>query len=83
MILSIIGLGAVIVPALLLLLMTARTREVPDVPTEDRQVNAKDIQDTTNKQSFSSNKLVPSPFSSPASSSALPKESSKSSGTSK
>lgn len=68
LILSVIGLGAVVVPAVLLLVLTARTKEVPDVPTEDRQINTKNIQDATDK-------LVPSraPFASPATSSATPK----------
>lgn len=71
LILSIIGLGAVIVPAILLVVATSKTVETPSVPTEDRQINEENI-------------TVQSPISSSASASPLtapfkPKESTSSS----
>ena len=79
MILSIIGVAAVVVPAVLLLIATSKTKEVPAVPTQEREIDAKNIQET-------SKKLVPSqpPAPSAATSSGSPfksKESTKSSGT--
>ena len=67
LILSLIGMSAVIVPAILLIVATSRTKEAPSVPTQDRQIDDQNISDSVNKFS-----PPPSPLS--GSSSASPSQ---------
>ena len=69
LILSVIGLAALILPAVLLLVLSSRTREAPAASTEEREVNARNIQDTASQLALQSPAASPAP----ASSSALPK----------
>lgn len=69
MVLSLVGVSAVVVPAVLLLVVSSRTLKEPEVGTNTRSVDTGNIEKTV--------KLTPSPAATPkiASSSALPAES--------
>ena len=79
LILTIVGMAALVVPVVLLIVATSKTKEVPNVPSEERQIDTGNIQNKAGQ-------IVPSPTpavsSSPATSSAKPKESTNSSSTS-
>lgn len=71
-ILSIIGLSAVLIPAILLVVLTSRgPGKEPEVPTQKRQIDTEGIQDTVRKIP---KKEVILPKASPASPSAEPSE---------
>ncbi len=63
LILSVVGVAAVVVPAILLIVTTSRTKEVPAVPSGEREIDTKNIRESTGKFE---------PSSLPAASSATP-----------
>lgn len=76
LILTIIGVAAIVIPAVLLVVVAGRSSKVPEVPTEKRQIDAESVQQATQKnlpgETFSPS---PSPTSPPAATeSALPSE---------
>ena len=60
LILSIVGVSALVVPAILLIIMTSRTQKLPDVSSSTREIDTKAIVDTL-KKSQPSPSLLPSP----------------------
>jgi len=70
-ILSCVGIGAVVVPVVLLLLMSGQTRRVPEVPNAKRPLDTKNLENTA-KKAVPNNIVLPPPSSSapPATSSA-------------
>lgn len=68
LILSIVGVSALVVPAVLLIVMTSRTQKLPDVSSGKREIDTKAIVDTLKKS-----QPTPSPLPSPATPSASPK----------
>ena len=72
-ILSIIGIGAIAVPVALLLFVTSRSSQVPEVPIEKRQINARNVEQTTQKTLPDENPTpTPTPTPAGATGSALP-----------
>ena len=70
-ILSIIGIGAIAVPVALLLFVTSRSSQVPEVPIEKRQINARNVEQTTQK-TLPDETPTPTPTPAGATGSALP-----------
>lgn len=68
-ILSFIGVAALVVPALLLLLTAAKTRQVPEISQGKRPVDTKSLEETV-KKTLPANLVLPSP--SPSASPASP-----------
>ncbi len=71
-ILSCVGIGAVVVPVVLLLLMSGQTRQVPEVPKAKRPLDTKSLENTA-KKTLPNNIILPSsssPSAPPATSSA-------------
>ncbi|MDP2632176.1 MAG: hypothetical protein Q8P25_00440 [Candidatus Curtissbacteria bacterium] len=66
LILSLVGVAAIVVPAILLVVATSKTVEVPSVPSEDRQIDETNISDSVSRF-----KPSQSPISSSASASPL------------
>ena len=60
-ILSFVGICAVVVPALLLMFVSRTTQEAPIVDSGKRQIDQKNIEDIKNKSSAPTNIFVPSP----------------------
>lgn len=72
LILSCVGIGAVVVPVVLLLLMSGQTRQVPEVSKAKRPLDTKNLEETA-KKTLPSNIILPSsssPSASPTTSSA-------------
>ena len=70
LILSIVGVSALVVPAILLIVMTSRTQKLPEVSSGKREIDTQTIVDTIKKSQPTPSPL-PSP--SPATPSASPK----------
>lgn len=49
MILSILGVSALIIPVVLLVIYTSRLKSVPSAPSGDRQIDVKTIEDAVKK----------------------------------
>lgn len=64
MILSLLGIGAVVVPAILLVVMTKNTATEPVPAGADRKINNSTIQDVL-KKAPSPSPVIPSPLPSP------------------
>lgn len=77
LVLSIIGVAAIVVPALFLMFVTGRADKTPEVPTEKRQIDVKNVEEAAVRNLPGEN-LLPSPSPTPAGAteSALPSESS-------
>lgn len=74
-ILSCVGIGAVVVPVVLLLLISGQTRQVPEVPKAKRPLDTKSLENTA-KKTVPANIILPSSPIPSASSSASPATSS-------
>lgn len=61
-ILSIVGICAVVVPALLLIFVSGSTDQVPEVDSGKRQIDQKNIENIKDKPSIPTNIFVPSPY---------------------
>ena len=64
LVLSIIGVAAIVVPALFLMFVTGRSDKTPEVPTEKRQIDAKNVEEAAARNLPGEN-LLPSPSPSP------------------
>ena len=49
LLLSAIGVSAVVIPAVLLIVLTARTKSQPQVPTTNRSIDARNVEETAKK----------------------------------
>ncbi len=63
-VLSCVGIAAVVVPVALLLLMSASTKHIPDVSQGKRPIDTKSLQDTA-KRTLPAGVILPSPSPSP------------------
>lgn len=80
LILSIIGLAAIVVPSVLLLLISSRDTPTPEVSTDRRQIDTKNVQESAARAQSSPTPL-PSPSPSPSPTPSLLPEASPSEGT--
>lgn len=60
LILTIIGVAAIVVPVLLLLFVAGKDNKIPQVPIEKRQIDEKNVQEASQK-SFDSERPTPVP----------------------
>lgn len=72
LILSLVGISAVVVPAILLLVLSKNTKPEPQIANSKRAVDAQNIQKTAN--TVPSPSIIPSPSPKSASASASPKQ---------
>ena len=66
LILSVLGLAAVVVPAVLLIVLTARTKPAVKPPTTSREIDARNVEETVKRQITVPSPSAASPSASPA-----------------
>lgn len=67
-ILSLVGIAAILVPVVLLVVKTKQAQEQPNISTDERRIDPKTVEDAVRKAPLSSPIILPSP--SPATASA-------------
>lgn len=71
LILSVIGVGALVLPVVLLVLLTSRTTQAPEISTDRRQIDARNVEEAGKRTV----PVIATPLPLVATPSALPNES--------